>query len=287
MTLHDENWPIGAWMVLASNLGFVEAPTWDPALGLFVADQTRGGIWSVEPGALRQVVPHRRGISGLAVHESGGFVVSGRNVALKGERTSVVLVEQDATCPAFGDLTVDLTGRVLVGAFGSVPVSLDTDPTRPAGRLLCLGLDGTVTVVDPDVLLPNGLATTPDGTTLYLVDTLRRHVTARDVRTDGSFGPPRVLVRLCSGMPDGLALDVEGRLWVAALEGGLQVYSADGALLERYALDGIVTSVYFAGDALTTLVVTVVDPKSGQGSVLARAGLGPGVAVGRAGVAFA
>jgi sugar lactone lactonase YvrE len=58
---------------LSSGHELVEAPIFHPALGLLVSDVARGGVWRIREGELPTVVVgHRRGIGGLALHESGG-----------------------------------------------------------------------------------------------------------------------------------------------------------------------------------------------------------------------
>jgi sugar lactone lactonase YvrE len=71
----------------------------------------------------------------------------------------------------------------------------------------------------------NGLAWSPDGSTMYLTDSVTRtvHRLPYDVE-DGTVGPPEPLLALADGpgapMPDGTAVDVDGGLWVAVWGGG-------------------------------------------------------------------
>jgi gluconolactonase len=82
--------------------------------------------------------------------------------------------------------------------------------------------DGELTLVVRDFDKPNGLAFSPDESTLYIDDSGRRHVRAFTVRADGSLTDGRVLAEMHStaaGSPDGMKLDVDGRLYVAGPEG--------------------------------------------------------------------
>jgi sugar lactone lactonase YvrE len=277
--------------VLATGLGFVEAPTYDEELGLLVADETVGGIWRLgAPGEPPEVVvPHRRGISGCCVTADGAIVVTGRNVALKrreDDRTTV-LVAADETRVAFGDLTVDPAGRILVGALGFRPDASTIPASAPGGQLLRIEPDGAVTVLNDAVVLPNGLGFSPGQDELYLVDTISNHVLAHEVSGTGEIGPARVLVTMPVGVADGMAVAEDGSLWIATLRGGgvLRV-SARGEVLEHLEVGvagAVVTSLCFAGPGLDDLVVTVVDGSTGTGSVLRWAGLGVrGVRVPRA-----
>src|SRR6185295_2380121 len=69
---------------LASGFGLVEGPTIDPNGDLVFSDLQGGGVKRLGAnGSVTDVIPHRRGIGGIAVHADGGFVISGRNVAWK------------------------------------------------------------------------------------------------------------------------------------------------------------------------------------------------------------
>jgi len=81
---------------------------------------------------------------------------------------------------------------------------------------------------------PNGLAFSPDEKVLYIADSSsRRHVRAFDVKKDGTLNNSRVFAEIRSeipGNPDGLKLDVEGNLYVAAA-GGVWIFTKEGERL--------------------------------------------------------
>jgi gluconolactonase len=86
-------------------------------------------------------------------------------------------------------------------------------------------------LVVADLDRPNGLAFSPDEETLYIADSSsRRHIRAFDVRPDGTLSGSRVFAEIRSelpGNPDGMKVDVEGNLYVAAA-GGVWIFSEDG-----------------------------------------------------------
>jgi gluconolactonase len=73
----------GPLETISTGHGLLEGPLWDIDRGLLVADAIVGGVWAFKDGPPALVVPHRRGIGGMALHAEGGIVVSGRNVAFK------------------------------------------------------------------------------------------------------------------------------------------------------------------------------------------------------------
>ena len=69
---------------LATGYGLIEGPVWDEKRGLIYSDVINGGVFCIGlDDSVSQIIEHRRGIGGMALHENGGVVVSGRNIALK------------------------------------------------------------------------------------------------------------------------------------------------------------------------------------------------------------
>jgi xylono-1,5-lactonase len=136
----------------------------------------------------------------------------------------------------FNDGGCDALGRLWIASMSaSAPVRdgvvyrLDVTPT---GRRLLPVLHG--------VHCGNGLAWSPDGTTMYLTDSVTRtvHRLPYDLAT-GTVGEPEVLIALAEDgpMPDGTAVDVDGGLWVAVWGGGHVLrFTAQGEPVGAYAL---------------------------------------------------
>jgi sugar lactone lactonase YvrE len=137
----------------------------------------------------------------------------------------------------------------------------DLAQRREMGGLYRLDDDLVARRLADRVTAGNGIDWSPDGSVLYFVDSGDYRVWAFDFdRRDGSVSRKRVFASVAEpdGLPDGLAVDAAGGVWVALYGGGrLQRYSPDGRLAEvipvpvRYP-----TSCAFAGPGLETLVVT-------------------------------
>ena len=219
--------------ILAQGYGLIEGPVWEDGKGLLFSDALFGGVFRLNAGgAVETVFEHRRGIGGMALHEAGGLIVSGRNLSFKpfsgGATVTVVEQDESAGVVGFNDLTTDEAGRIYAGALGSSPVFEDgREPT--AGDLYLVDLDGAAWVVARDVHLTNGLGFSPDGATLYHSDSRRQTVFRYSVAADGALGAKRPFIRTEGGAPDGLAVSEDGAVWVAlAGGGGVGVYSASG-----------------------------------------------------------
>lgn len=245
--------------------GLLEGPLYDPARGLLVADAIAGGVWRLPPDGTPQiVVPHRRGIGGMALHAAGGLIISGRNVAFKplsadGTAGDTVVILGNDVAPdivGFNDLTTDTAGRVYVGSLGFVPID-GGERQGPPGHLHLIELDGTTRVVARDVLLTNGLGFSPDGRRLYHSDSLRRAVYLYDVQGDGALAGRRPFVTVTTGVPDGLAVAADGSVWVALAHGSCAAaFAPDGKEIARIPIRvPMVTSLCFGGADLRDLFI--------------------------------
>lgn len=136
--------------------------------------------------------------------------------------------------PDFG-IRSDYEGHRAEGEIGACNV-YRIDPGSGAVALVADGLSG-----------PNGLVFTADESRLLVSDSRANHIKAFDVRADGSLGPGEVLVETAGGGFDNLRLDLDGRIWVGAMEGGVQCYSTDGRLIGRIRVPEVVANVSFGG----------------------------------------
>ncbi len=239
-----------------------EGPVWDDRDSslLFVDiegervhrfDPSTGAHTSFATGAVVGSVGLRAD-GGLVLAMLGGFALSGPS----GEDLEPVAgFAADATRVRFNDGEVDPWGRFVAG-------TMDWGKTEPLGELYELSPDGSVTTLVTGVTISTGLAWTPDHRTLYYVDTPTLGVDVFDVDpVDGTLSGRRRHLDIEEaehGRPDGIALDVEGCLWVA-FYGGSRVcrFTPDGQLDTIVRLPAsCVTSVAFAGEDLDTLFVT-------------------------------
>jgi gluconolactonase len=94
---------------------------------------------------------------------------------------------------------------------------------------------------------PNGLVFSPDERRLYVSDSLANHIRVFDVREDGALGGDRVFATCAGGTFDNIRCDDRGRVWAAAMDGGVQCHDPDGTLLGRILVPGTVANVRFGG----------------------------------------
>jgi gluconolactonase len=122
--------------------------------------------------------------------------------------------------------------------------------------------DATLHVVADDFLMPNGLAFSPDESRLYIVDSAYltvgngpRHIRAFDVQPDRTLAGGDVLVDVEPGIPDGLRVDEDGRLWVGAGD-GVHCITPDGQLIGKILVPEAAANVTFGGAKRSRLYIT-------------------------------
>ena len=249
--------------VLNARAELGEGPVWDAASGtLYWVDLFTGVVHSyraasgltgrVEVGEIVGCVVPRQGGGLLAATASGIYHLDPDT----GAKTPVSAIEADRPETHFNDGKVDPAGRFW---FGSIAVDRTTDLR---GDLYSLEPDLTVTHRLHGVDNTNGMDWSPDGRTMYYIDSLTRQVTAYDYdAASGAISNPRPIVTLPegTGVPDGMTVSVDGTLWVAHW-GGARVtrwHPDSGALLQTIAVPAnLTTSCAFAGPTLDELYIT-------------------------------
>ncbi len=199
-------------------------------------------------------------VAGLALHESGGFVVvNGDGIWLWDGAgvPSPIAQSSDGRPLAMNDCIADPMGRLLSGSCYFDP----SRPDYPLGKLMRVDTDGSVRVLDEGLHLANGLAFSPDCRTLYFADSGQRRIFAYDYRADtGSVSRRRTFVDIPreDGIPDGVTVDAEGFVWCARwFGGGISQFDPDGRLQAHVPVPAKQTSsLAFGGPDLRSVFVT-------------------------------
>lgn len=137
------------------------------------------------------------------------------------------------------------------------------EPEQAARNVFRLDPDsGDLAVVAGDFRQPNGLAFSPDETTLYVADsaashdeTAPRHIRAFDVVNGRTLANGRVFATIDSGIPDGIRLDAEGNVWSSAGD-GVHCFAPDGLLLGKIRVPQTVANLTFGGPRRNRLFIT-------------------------------
>ncbi len=248
---------------LASGYGLIEAPRVDEQGRLYFSDVPNGGVYRRNPdGRIETVIPKRRGVGGMMFNEGGGIVCTGRALILFDERTgkSRDLFAEWEGKPLMGlnDLTTDDRGSVYTGSLNFDPLSNN----RPIpGSLFRVDPPGKATKLWDGIQVTNGLGLSPDRKLLFHSDSPTGAVWAYDVAPDRSVKNRREFAKLPEGWPDGLAVDAEGGVWVAAVRAGEVIhFRNDGTIAKRIKVPAkMVTSLVFGGRDMMDLYVVTAD----------------------------
>lgn len=247
-------------VAIPANALLGEGPRWDASAGRL--------LWvDIEARALHLFDPAReddRVISvgsrvGAAAPTQGGNVLVAladrlAMVDLDDESVNTVVEIPHGEGMRLNDGACDPAGRFWVG-------SMALDQTSGAGALYRYSSAGGLDRVLENVTVSNGLGWSPDGVTMYYIDTMTYRVDRFDFEPSSgalSNRRPFVVIERGAGIPDGLAVDDEGGVWVA-LWGGAAIrrYDPDGSLDRVLAVPAdYVTACCFGGDEGRSLYVT-------------------------------
>ncbi|MGQ4419412.1 SMP-30/gluconolactonase/LRE family protein [Streptomyces sp. SAS_269] len=136
--------------------------------------------------------------------------------------------------PDFG-ITSDYEGHRAESEIGATNV-YRVDPGTGEVRLVADGFGG-----------PNGLVFSLDESRLYVSDSRVNHIRVFDVQDDGTLTSDRVFAECETGRFDNIRFDDGGRLWAAAMDGGVHCYDPDGTLLGRLLIPDVVANIRFGG----------------------------------------
>ena len=246
--------------VLAIHAGLGESPVWDgregalywidgrkPSINRF--DPARGQNRAISTPESVHAIALTRSHRLLCAFEASLGYIDCETGALERVVTLIEGVEDN-----LNDGACDRAGRFWVG-------SKARDWVTPVGVLFRCDPDGSVHRMDEGFQLSNGLGWSPDNRTMYFIDSAPREIYAYDFDpASGAVKNRRTLVRIPEehGLPDGMAVDAGGFLWVAQWSGARVVrYDPEGKI-ERVVAMPVKrpTSVAFGGRDLTTLFIT-------------------------------
>ncbi|MBA2933927.1 SMP-30/gluconolactonase/LRE family protein [Sphingomonas sp. CGMCC 1.13654] len=191
-------------------------------------------------------------ISAIALREKGGFIASCREglaiIDPKGGTYQAFADPiPDRRIARLNDGVTDRKGRYWTGSCDSSQwddsttaedkeSSLKDFDKRSTGELYRLDADGSIHTMERNIVTANGPAFSPDGKTAYVNDSMPLVTWVYDLAEDGTLSNRRDFLTFKpeDGYPDGMAVDVEGCIWMAFYESWvLRRFAPDASLVEE------------------------------------------------------
>jgi sugar lactone lactonase YvrE len=254
--------------ILVNNLKFPESPRWHED-NLWFCDYATNKVMKVDLGGKVQTVLERDDLpTAIDFTPDGQLLVvsSDQRKLLSLENNGLTEVADMSTLVEYpcGDMVVDKQGGAYIGNLGH-----DFGTAQfgsKLGLMLLVSPNGEVRIVAEGLDFPNGVVITPDGKTLIVSESYGACLTAFDIESDGSLSHRRAWAQFDTSLtfeqgrftPDGICLDADGVVWVAALKEVVRI--RDGAeVTQRISLDSFALACMLGGAERRTLFIATTE----------------------------
>src|SRR5215813_10012833 len=202
---------------LMTNIMFGESPRWhdnrlwfaDWGTQEIIAVGTDGGSEVIVPLRLSSFQP----ISFDWLRDGSLLIVSSRDARLLRRELDGSLVTQaelSDLAKGWNEIVIDGRGNTYVNGGG---FDLMAGEKFAPGTIALVTRDGLIRQVADGIAFPNGMAVTPDNSTLIVAESYGKKLTAFDIAEDGQLSNRRAWADLKDGVPDGICIDAENAVW--------------------------------------------------------------------------
>jgi sugar lactone lactonase YvrE len=214
--------------VLLEGVAFPESPRWHEGR-LWFSDWLAHQVIALDPEGGHEVMAEVGALPFSIDWLPGGpmLITAGRRLLRREPDGSLVPYADASDLADYGlnEIVVDGRGYAYVNGVGFD--MMGGGGPKP-GIIAVVTPDGQARKVADGGNFPNGMAVTPDGSTLIVADSYARDLTAFDIEDDGSLANRRTWAALGDGVPDGICLDAEGAVWYADVPNRRCVRVAEG-----------------------------------------------------------
>ena len=240
--MRSRAFPSSEARVLLSGLAFPESPRWRDGR-LWVCNWGAQEIVAIDPEGRGEVVLPAPTAS---LPFSVDWLHDGRMLIVAGREGLLLRREPDRSLATYADLNglsdrgwneivIDGRGNAYVNGPG---FDMMSGEAFAPGVIALVTPNGAVRQVADGLAFPNGMAVTPDNTTVIVAESYASRLTAFAIAADGNLSNRRIWADLGDGCPDGICLDAEGAVWYADVPNKRCVRVRDGGeILETIALD--------------------------------------------------
>lgn len=257
---------MSGYEVLLSGQAQGESPRWHDGR-LWFANWGTGEIVTVDLDGVRSVVAT---VDPSTVPYSIDWLPDGRLLVISGPTGELLVQSASGSWETYADLSslAGVCNELVVDGRGNVFVNGgDMDFTDPKpGIVAVVTPSGSARVVADGILFGNGMAVTPDDSTLIVAESYENRLTAFDIAPDGGLSNRRVWASLGDGVPDGICLDASGAVWYADVPHARCVRVQDGgAVVETVDVDRGCFACMLGGPSGSTLFINAAQWKGFEG----------------------
>lgn len=285
--IHDVIDPEAQLIERASGFTWSEGPAWDPVRSrLYFSDvpENKAWMWSeaggkelfLDPSGAADAEDFREpGSNGLFYATDGLLLVCNHGLR-RVERLNIETRERTVVAEGFDGKPFNSPNDVIEASDGTIyftdpPYGLEGMNESPLKALPFNGVyrlrpGGDVELLLEDMTFPNGVALSPDQTRLYVSQSDPDRPILREIElaADGTIASDRILfdaapfaVDGSPGLPDGMAVDAAGRIFLTG-PGGIFVLTPDGDIIGRIRMAKATANCAFGGDG-SRLFITSSD----------------------------
>jgi sugar lactone lactonase YvrE len=244
--------------ILLSDVVFGESPRWHDGR-LWFSDWGAREVVTVDLAGRRDVV-HRMPVFPFSLDwlpDGRLLIVSSELQRQEPDGSLVTHADLSHLGAAWNEIVVDGRGNAYVNQAG-FDLMAGAEPTT--GTIALATPDGKAREVADEVWFPNGMAVTPDNSTLIVAESYRSRLTAFDIGPDGDLSDRRVWADLGTDVPDGICLDAEGAIWYADVPNKHCVRVREGGeVLQTIAVDRGCFSCALGGPEGRTLFIVATE----------------------------
>ena len=243
---------------------------------LFVETTMSNVMWISADGKERKIIANTAGPNGMAVDKQGNIYVADAKqralirVTMAGERTILTTGTEQDPFMLPNDLCFGIDGMLYMTDSGMILGEYDPNDLH---SMMTMPYDGKLyrinprtwecEVLDRGLKLANGIAFDTTGSRLYVAETITGNVYSYRVgEWERNFfaNVNRVATLEIDSLvgPDGMAVDVEGNLYVGVVgQGDIVVLNPDGELVGTYHIEqGSPTNIAFSVKSPRTILIT-------------------------------
>lgn len=250
--------------VITDGFQFTEGPYWHPDGYLLFSDIPANTIFKWEPGNQESdvYIEPSGNSNGITSSPDGSVLLaqhSGKVSQVNDDLTLSVLAEEfnGNRLNSPNDLVARSDGKIF---FTDPPFGVSSeDRELDFSGVFRLDQDGTLTLLFDGFDYPNGIALSPDESTLYVNDSATGQIYQFDLLNDGSVANESLFAtvgeRDNTGAADGMKTDSEGRLYSTG-PGGLSIFDTEGNRIELLGFDERITNLAWGDSDYSSLYVT-------------------------------